>query len=174
VIDHFASPSAAGGRLFVSTGSSVSAYQVAEPATEEPPPKESPKEISKAGTPLPAETTAPLLLHTHLHASSNGNVRVRLRCTGNASACRGTITLQARFVLAAKRGAHRGGRTFLSKLAEARFGPTHGDFGLTLHMDRHTMARLRHHKGHVSLVVTISAPGARARHTPAVLTLARR
>ena len=173
-IDHFASPSAAGGRLFVSTGSSVSAYQVAEPAAGEPPPKESPKEISKAGAPLPAETTAPLLLHTHLHASSNGNVRVRLRCTGNAGACRGTITLQARFVVAAKRGAHRGGRTVLSKLAEARFGPTHGDFGLTLHINRHTMARLRHHKGRVSLVVRISAPGASTRQTPAVLTLAGR
>jgi outer membrane protein assembly factor BamB len=172
VIDHFASPSAAGGRLFVSTGSSVSAYQVAEPATGEPPPKEPPKETPKAGAPPPAERTAPLLLHTHLHASSNGNVRVRLRCTGNAGACRGTITLQARF--ATKRGAHRGGRTVLSKLAEARFGPTHGDFGLTLHMGRHTMARLRHHKGRVSLVVRISAPGARARQTPAILTLAGR
>jgi polyvinyl alcohol dehydrogenase (cytochrome) len=47
VIDHFASPSAAGGRLFVSTGSSVSAFQVAEPAPGEPPPKEPPEEPSE-------------------------------------------------------------------------------------------------------------------------------
>jgi outer membrane protein assembly factor BamB len=31
VIDHFASPSAAGGRVFVATGTSVTAYQVAQP-----------------------------------------------------------------------------------------------------------------------------------------------
>jgi polyvinyl alcohol dehydrogenase (cytochrome) len=35
VTDHFASPSAAGGRLYVSTGCSVSAYQIAQLATGE-------------------------------------------------------------------------------------------------------------------------------------------
>ncbi len=35
VMDHFASPSAAGGRLYVSTGCSVSAYQIAQLATGE-------------------------------------------------------------------------------------------------------------------------------------------
>ena len=36
VADHFASPSAAGGRLFVASGSSVSAYQIAQPIPECP------------------------------------------------------------------------------------------------------------------------------------------
>lgn len=44
VIDHFASPSAAGGRLFVSTGTSVSAYRVAELTPVEEPPYEEPQE----------------------------------------------------------------------------------------------------------------------------------
>ncbi|MFZ1153957.1 MAG: PQQ-binding-like beta-propeller repeat protein [Solirubrobacteraceae bacterium] len=33
VVDHFASPSAAGGRLFLATGSSVTAYQIAQPSS---------------------------------------------------------------------------------------------------------------------------------------------
>jgi len=38
VVDHFASPSAAGGRVFVATGSSVTAYQIAQLNTPPSPP----------------------------------------------------------------------------------------------------------------------------------------
>ena len=38
VVDHFASPSAAGGRVFVATGASVTAYQISQPATPPAPP----------------------------------------------------------------------------------------------------------------------------------------
>jgi outer membrane protein assembly factor BamB len=65
VADHFASPSAAGGRLFVSTGSTVSAYQVGElPAIEQPPsepPGGGPPAPPSAGPPAqtpPVTTTA--------------------------------------------------------------------------------------------------------------------
>ena len=37
-VDHFASPSAAGGRVFVATGASVTAYQISQPATPPAPP----------------------------------------------------------------------------------------------------------------------------------------
>lgn len=200
VVDHFASPSAAGGRLFVSTGSSVTAYQVAKlTPVEQPPPKEPPeepskeppkepsKESSKAGapngsgglghltpsTPQPqtsAGSTAPLLLRTHLHASPKGNVRVALRCTTASKLCRGTIMLQARFVLAATRGTHRSSRTVLIELTQAHFGPAKRAFGLTLHLDRSAIARLHRHKGRLALQVTISSPGAPTRQVTASLT----
>ena len=196
VVDHFASPSAAGGRLFVSTGSSVTAYQVAkltpveQPPPKEPskePPKEPSKESSKAGapngsgglghltpsTPQPqtsAGSTAPLLLRTHLHASPKGNVRVALRCTTASKLCRGTIMLQARFVLAATRGTHRSSRTVLIELIQAHFGPAKRAFGLTLHLDRSAIARLHRHKDRLALQVTISSPGAPARQVTASLT----
>jgi hypothetical protein len=198
VTDHFASPSAAGGRLFVSTGSSVTAYRVAEiepgekPPGEEPikEPKEPIKEPSKepapegpkasaqdrstgttptVGSPVVSTPTAPLLLRTHLHASPKGHVRMALRCAAGSKSCKGTIALQARFVLAAKR-THRHSRMILIKLAQARFGPTHGDFGLTLHLDRGAMAHLHRHKDRLTVQVTISSPGAPARTVTGVLT----
>jgi hypothetical protein len=52
IVDHFGSPSAAGGRLFVSTGESVTAYQIAKVPPEEKPPPEEPK-----GNPPPEEPT---------------------------------------------------------------------------------------------------------------------
>jgi outer membrane protein assembly factor BamB len=95
VADHFASPSAAGGRLFVATGSSVSAYQIGQLSSRET--TETPHDnpggsgatttptATPTGTPAatvskpPALLPAPLLLaHTRLHASGNG--RVRLGC----------------------------------------------------------------------------------------------
>ncbi len=47
VVDHFASPSAAGGRLFVSTGSTVTAYQIAQLVPEETP---APEPTTTGGT----------------------------------------------------------------------------------------------------------------------------
>jgi outer membrane protein assembly factor BamB len=53
VVDHFASPSAAGGRVFVATGSSVTAYRIAEP---EPQPRP-PTAVTEAATSV-TQTTA--------------------------------------------------------------------------------------------------------------------
>jgi hypothetical protein len=176
VIDHFASPSAAGGRVLVSTGTNVSAYRVAQ--GEQLPPKEEPTETAPptvstriaATDPEPPSPVA-RLRHTHLHASAKGRVRVALRCPASSKPCHGAIALQARFVLTATQGNRRANRTILIELAQARFGPAHGDFSLTLHLDRKAMAHLRRHKGRLSLFVTIAAPGAPTRQATATLTL---
>ena len=176
VVDHFASPSAAG------------AYQVAKLNPVKPPPSEEPQRgSSKAGTPggsgsqgptstatheppPPAKARVPLLLHAHLHASSAGNVRVALLCTDSSRPCRGTIALHAQFVLAATKGSREADRTILIKLVQGRFGPAKGIFGLTLHLDRKAMAHLRRHKDRLTLQVMISSRGASTRWVKAVLT----
>ena len=59
---------------------------------------------ARAGVPA---VPAPLLLHTRLRAGANGRVRLTLRCARGPSACRGTVTLRARFVVSAGNGRHR-------------------------------------------------------------------
>jgi PQQ-like domain len=185
VIDHFASPSAAGGRLFVASGSCITAYRIAQlPAGEagpgqagcalpgEPPgsPAGGPGAGAGAQSPAPG-AGAPVaqnglvvrLRGAHLHVSRRGLSRVGLRCS---APCRGTIELQARL------GHTPHGRPVLIGLGAARFGPARGDFDVALRLRRRAMAHLRRHGGRLSLVVRIAVASAPTQRVGAVLTLA--
>jgi outer membrane protein assembly factor BamB len=179
VIDHFASPSAAGGRLLLATGSRVTVYQISQLSTGGSGAPGAGNPSTPPGTPGPggANPTKPAathlrarLLRRHLHASASGRVRVALRCAPNPAPCRGTVTLLARLVHSATGGTHRSSRTILIELTRARFGPARGSFGLSLHLRRDALALLRHHKDRLTVRVIISSPGVPSRQTTAVLT----
>ena len=178
VIDHFASPSAAGGRLFVASGTSVSAYRVTRLAAGES------TAPTGAGTNGKTSPTSPktgksspelvpvVLRRTHLHANADGVVHVALRCTAPASSCRGTISLRARLLVTRGKGSHRVRHSVTIALAHKSFGPAGGSFVVRLRLGRGALALLRRHRGRLSVTVGISAPGHRARHFTAALTLA--
>jgi outer membrane protein assembly factor BamB len=155
-IDHFASPSAAGGRLFVATGSSVTAYQVAQlPAPDDHPQPESP--ASAQPSMAARKSMAPtLLLRTRLHTSRKDIVRLAMRCTLQAEPCRGVVFLRA---LIPHREGHRVTRTVIVPLASKHFGPARGDFTLSLKLGRPALVDLRRHHDRLTVGVTISSPG---------------
>ena len=133
VIDHFASPSAAGGRLFVATGESVTAYQIAQlPAGGTTSPS-LPVPIFKVGAATPS--LVPTLLHRHLHANRHGRVRVALRCPAAAGTCRGTVTLVAEITEVHHRGRHRVRRVVAIRLARTRYASHEGDFSVILRLN---------------------------------------
>ena len=168
VIDHFASPSAAGGRLFLATGSSVTAYQIAENTTN------APKAISPAKS-LPAlahgsVSGIPTLLHRHLHVSRSGRVRVALRCGAGGAVCQGKIVLWAKFRQRVGKGRHAHLRLVLLKLIGGSFGPAKGAFSITLKLDRQAVRELRRHGGRLSLKITIAPRGRSPRSFAGLLT----
>jgi outer membrane protein assembly factor BamB len=182
VEDHFASPSAAGGRLFVTTGSSVTAYQIAQLSAgggsgNLGPPGGSSTSTgggttagsSTSNAPRPLSGSAvPLLLRTRLRAA-NGRLRLPLRCTAAAGTCRGTVTLQAKFVVTSRRGRQRIRRVVFITLVRGHFGPARGDFTVTLHLNRVAQARLYRHHDRLALEVLIVSPGSPTRRVAAVL-----
>ena len=168
VVDHFASPSAAGGRLFVSSGESVTAYQIAQPATGASPGPVVPIFKMGANTSL-----VPTLLHTYLRAGRHGRVRVALRCPAAAGTCRGTVTLVAEIATIVRRGGHRVRQVVAIRLARARFGPHKGQFTVVLKLSRSAEARLRRHHDRLTLQVVIASSGG-TRRVGAVLTQANR
>ena len=185
VADHFASPSAAGGRLFVATGESVSAYQLAPPSAGGPSPPtpdqtgtgaSSGSEITSAGGGSPTTSTGskasrvPTLLHTRLRVNARGRVGLILRCPAAAGECKGTVTLLARIAVVDSSGKHRMRRVVPIALARARFGPSKGEFTVVLRLSRGAKARLRRHHNHLSLRVVIASPEGKARQVRAVLT----
>lgn len=194
IADHFGSPSAAGGRLFVATGRSVTAYQLSGAGSPAPadvprpcPPPPGPTGASPGGgeaaTRLPGSSsagagpgsgsppTAPPaeLLQTELHATSTDKVKLRLRCAAGAGQCAGSVTLNARLVVLRGRGAQRTRHTVLIRLAKASFHHPRGDFTLTISLSGAAMAHLRAHGNRLALRVAI-ASGARVRVVSAVLT----
>jgi len=212
VIDHFASPSAAGGRLFVSTGCSVTAYLISkspyggpgspgEATTAECSPGTSQGEEGPGTTPGNEDTattpgsgastsssssstapstrptthsstalpSTPLLVHRQLHTTSNDHVQLALRCTAASGPCRGTVTLRWELSVTGGRGQHRGRRVIFTTLARAGFGPTHGDFTVTIHLDRSAEAHLHRHRDRLALQVVIASPGGKTRRVAAVL-----
>jgi outer membrane protein assembly factor BamB len=99
-VDHFASPSAAGGRLFLATGSSVTAYQIAAlppgspPAGSPAPPAQAPRGSSPS-------SLAATLASTSLIVSASGRFVAKVRCPSAVRVCRGVISLRTlRAVLA--------------------------------------------------------------------------
>lgn len=167
VADHFASPSAAGGRLLVATGSTVSAFQVATLSSSEGP---APPLAPPTALPPPARpgggTQLVVLVSTHLRGGAKGLVHVTLRCPAQ-TACHGTLTIRA--VLARHgRGGHR--RLVYVQLIRASFGTHHGQFSLALHLGRAARALLRQHHRLLHVVVTIAVPGISVRKVDAVLS----
>jgi outer membrane protein assembly factor BamB len=186
VIDHFASPSAAGGRLFVATGSSVTAYQLAAPSSAG---TGSDNANPATGTSAPAAGTASApggastphespdtaagptvrLLRNRLRVTANGNVRVALRCSVTTGKCKGTVTLIAEIAVTVHRGKRSVRRVIPFTLARARFGPVAGDFIVTVHLDRSAEARLRRHGDRLALRVVLAAPPSETVSVGAVL-----
>jgi hypothetical protein len=160
VADHFASPSAAGGRLFVSSGESVTAYQIAQP-----PPGVSPRPV----VPIFKLGAKASLVPTLLHANRHGRVRVTLRCPAAASTCHGTVTLVAEITTIVRRGGHRIRRVMTIRLARARYGPHKGRFTVVLELSRSAEARLRSHHDRLTVQVVIASASG-TRQVAAVLT----
>jgi outer membrane protein assembly factor BamB len=167
VADHFASPSAAGGKLFLATGSTATAYQIAKPTP------------AAAGTPIAitapraSASRVPSLLHTRLRADRRGRVRIALRCAAVSGHCKGTITLRAKFVSVRRVGAKRVRRTVFTTLGHARFNHAKGSFTATVYLGRKARRLLGRHHGRLALQVIVAAPPAKARKLAASLTAAR-
>jgi outer membrane protein assembly factor BamB len=159
VTDHFASPSAAGGRLFVSTGSTVTAFQTAVLT-----PLEGPAPIAPAASPTAQGAVLPTLLGSHLHAGQHGFVKLRLRCSAGHK-CRGTVRLDALFTRKLDGHAH----TITIPIGHASFGAHQGTFTLRLRLNATGRALLRRHAHLLHVVVTVSLSGAASRHTLALL-----
>lgn len=168
IADHFASPSAAGGRLFLATGSTETAYQI---ATLTP----------AAGTPSAPITTlttgararpsrVPTLLYTHLHADRSGRVRIALRCLLTGGQCKGTITVRARFARTARVRGKRVRRTVYVTLGQVRFNHRKGSFAVTLRLGPKGRALLRAHGNRLALQLILAAPPSRTVTRAATLT----
>lgn len=156
VADHFASPSAGGGRVLVATGSTVSAFQVgtviasgaAGAGTVALPLGSTAKPLSKLG----------VLVRTKLHADRKGRVHLVLRCPPADSNCHGSVSLAALLTVHVGRGKHRHRAITRVAMAHASFGVHHGQFSLTLHLGKKAHALLRRHHGKLRVSVTIALP----------------
>jgi outer membrane protein assembly factor BamB len=174
IADHFSSPSAAGGRLFVATGSSVSAYLLglpAAPAGAAPsggPPGSSPAGVPAPGEPKRLAAGLARLVHRHLHVAAGGAVRVTLRCPPAGATCSGTLLLRAKLPRLTARGKRR---AVAILLARRRFGPEHGTFKLVLHLRRGARTLLARHDGRLTLIIELRSSGGAARRVGAVLSL---
>jgi hypothetical protein len=171
VVDHFASPSAGGGRVLLATGSTVSAYQIAvlsgsEGANSTPAPV--PPASTPTGSPPGIAALLPALLNRHLHASAKGLIRVVLRCPAPHS-CRGTVAMTATLSTIVGRRGHRHPALVHVPMTRAAFGPHRGEFALTLHLDKRARALLRRHHLHLRVTLVIVAPGIGSRKVDALL-----
>jgi outer membrane protein assembly factor BamB len=159
VADHFASPSAGGGRVALATGARVTAYQVAALSTPGGP-GGSTTTPPAAGTPSKPGISALLatLLSRNLRASAKGLVRVVLRCPANRS-CRGTVAMATALSLIVGRPGHRHHALVHVLLARSSFGAHRGAFAVLLRLDAHARALLRRHHRRLRVTLTISTKG---------------
>jgi hypothetical protein len=171
VADHFASPSAAGGRVFVATGSTVSAFQIA--ALTETQGGSSTNTATTLPTPATASHPGVLPLATlvgaHLHAGTRGLVRLVVRCPAHIS-CHGTVTMSATLTALVGRPGHRHRIHVHVRMIRHSF-PTHsGQLTLLLRLDRQARALLRRHRGRLHVTVAIALAGMGTRKVDALLT----
>ena len=181
VVDHFASPSAAGGRLFLATGSTVTAYQVAqlpsEPAGEgggetptsigttktTPPPSPAPGRVGVlAAAPTPAR-----LLSSSLYAAG-AKIDLRIACRRSSGACTGSIAIRATV--------SSGGRKRRLLVASGTFAIAHGHT-TTLRLRLSPPARrllARRATLHTVATITGRDPGTEELPATAPLTIKRR
>jgi outer membrane protein assembly factor BamB len=155
VADHFASPSAGGGRVLVSTGSTVSAFQVGTviPSTAGAGPGGTAIPLGSVARPL---STLGVLVKTKLHADRKGRVRVVLRCPPSTASCHGSVGLAALLTTHVGRGRHRRRAIVRVAMARTTFGVHRGQFALTLHLGKKARALLRRHRGKLHVSVTIA------------------
>jgi outer membrane protein assembly factor BamB len=158
VADHFASPSAGGGRVLVSTGSTVSAFQVGTVI---------PSAVGNSGPrgtgvppglPVHPASALGVLVKTKLHADRRGRVRVLLRCPPSTSTCHGTVSLAALLTTHVGHGRHRRRVVVRVAMVHTTFGVHHGQFAVTLRLGRKARALLRRHHGKLRVSVTIALP----------------
>jgi outer membrane protein assembly factor BamB len=169
VTDHFASPSAAGGRVFVATGSTVSAFQIAALTETEGGSSTNTATVPSAPASHPGALPLATLVNAHLHTGPRGLVRVVVRCPVHLS-CHGAITMSATLSTLVGRRGHRHRITVHVRMIRQSF-PTHsGQFTLTLHLDRQARALLRHHHGRLHVTVSIALAGMGTRKVDALLT----
>ncbi len=171
IADHFATPSAAGGRLFIATGSSETAYTIGSTASVSSPPGAAP--IPVATAPTAAHLLAsriPTLVHTRLRADRRGRVRVTLRCAALSGACSGTLALRAKFVRTVRVKHRRARRTTYVTLGRVRFDHGRGTFTITMRLGRAARSLLRRHHGRLAVQVIVSVAGARPRTLAASLS----
>jgi outer membrane protein assembly factor BamB len=169
--DHFGSPSAAGGRLLLATGFTVTAYRIsAVPETLDPAPGPALLPTPIAGK---RPSRVPTLLHTRLRVDRRGRVRIALRCLLRGGQCKGTITLRAK-VLTTKLAEHRRVRHLsYATLGRARFNHAKGSFTVTLKLGPSARALLRRQHGRLALQVILAAPPSKTVKRAATLTATR-
>jgi hypothetical protein len=178
-IDHFASPSAAGGRLFVASGSSVSAFQIALPppgAPPIPPPGILP---ILAGPARPSPTAT--LVGTTVTVSRSGRFTVKVKCPSGVSLCRGTITVRTLKAVIARSGSGaRVGRprAAILTLATGRFSVPGGHVkAVTLRMGpraRRLLLRRRVLHARATVAMRAATGAVQSSRAPLTLRLARR
>lgn len=178
VTDHFATPSAAGGLLFVATGASVTAYRIerAQPTAPSSSPAGSgpapPSSWANAKAPSEPSTAAhgtagrAKLARRRLRVGADGRLRIPLRCSPAGRICRGTITLRAE-VPVSEASAQR---TVTITLLHTRFGPGSGSFQLRRRLSTQARAHLSLHHNRLRLRVTIAGPDGIGRNTDALMT----
>jgi outer membrane protein assembly factor BamB len=176
-IDHFASPSAAGGGLFVASGSSVTAYRIAvPPAGIVPILGGAPLGVPPAPSSVPQRHGAPIsLVGTNLTVSRSGRRVVKLSCASWTGACRGTIRLRTLTAVAARSAR---ARKSILLLASGRFNIRGGHSeALTLRMGpraRRLMLRAGKLRASVTIAMRDSAGALLQVHARATLRLATR
>jgi outer membrane protein assembly factor BamB len=177
VADHFASPSAGGGRLFVATGSSVAAYVIAQPAIgTSPPPTSTPP-----ATPIVTVSPEATLVGTSLTVGASGRFTVKIRCPVGVGTCTGTITLRSlRAVIAGARAVGQRVRTraAILTLATGSFAVAGGHVKvITLRLlprARRLLRRTHPLRARATLIARDDAGTRRVSHATVVLHLARR
>ncbi|HEV3284136.1 MAG TPA: PQQ-binding-like beta-propeller repeat protein [Solirubrobacteraceae bacterium] len=180
-VDHFASPSAAGGRLFVATGTTVTAYQIAVP----PPGSGSaivPPPLPPQAAPTRQPSVAATLASTSLTVNSSGRLTVKVRCPAGVTVCKGTITLRTLKAVLAEAGplaVARGGRAraAILTLATGTFRVPGGHVkAITLHLRSRAMRLLRRThvlRARAVLVIRDGAGTLRSSRATVTLHLAR-
>jgi polyvinyl alcohol dehydrogenase (cytochrome) len=165
VIDHFASPSAAGGRVLVATGTTVSAYQVALLSTWGTGSEVTPAAVTPAAPALATSTGLEFLaalINSRLSAGARGHVRLLLSCPAHLS-CRGHVTIRATLTRLTGQGAHRHRQVVRVMLISSAFGPHQGRFVLTLHLGGKARSLLARHHRRLHVTVAIVSPASTAR-----------
>lgn len=164
ITDHFGSPSAAGGRVYVATGATVTAYQTAVLTALESPPSAAPGTLTPA-QPLAGSKPASLaLLVTRLRAGVHGLVKLRLRCPAGHT-CRGSVTLRA--VLTRRVDGHP--RKMYAEIGHTTFKGRHGTFTVALTLSRTGRMLVRQHHGRLGVRVALALAGGATRALDATL-----